>query len=292
MDYVALDVETANENYASICQVGIAHFKSGEVVDRFCELVNPEDEFSGFNTQIHGISSLDVRHAKKFPDIYNQILRKLDGQIVVHHMPFDRVAVAQACEKYGLDPCAIKWLDSARIARRTWEEFKERGYGLANVAEKLGIQFRHHDALEDAIAAGLIVQKAIEKIGINLEDWVLKVDRPLSTAHSYPAKKIHYDANPDGPLYGETIVFTGALSIPRKEASSLAAEAGCSVASNVTKKVTIVVVGVQDEAKVGESGKSSKQLEAERLVQDGAHIEIIDENVFKKIVEKGGCYGV
>lgn len=31
MDFVALDVETANADLASICAIGLVHFKAGEV---------------------------------------------------------------------------------------------------------------------------------------------------------------------------------------------------------------------------------------------------------------------
>ena len=33
MEFVVIDVETANANLASICQVGIASFRNGELVD-------------------------------------------------------------------------------------------------------------------------------------------------------------------------------------------------------------------------------------------------------------------
>ncbi len=34
MNFLALDVETANADYSSICQIGIAEFREGEVVDK------------------------------------------------------------------------------------------------------------------------------------------------------------------------------------------------------------------------------------------------------------------
>jgi hypothetical protein len=49
----------------------------------------------------------------------------------------------------------------------------------------------------------------------------------------------------DGPLLGETVVFTGKLQIARDAAASQASIAGADVADNVTKKTTILVVGDQ-----------------------------------------------
>jgi DNA polymerase-3 subunit epsilon len=53
-------------------------------------------------------------------------------------------------------------LDSVRVARKTWQ-YLEGGYNLANLACYLDIEFRHHDALEDAIACGKIIVEASKK---------------------------------------------------------------------------------------------------------------------------------
>ena len=49
----AIDVETANADRASICQIGIVHVRDGVVVDRWQTLVNPEDWFDPWNVSIH-----------------------------------------------------------------------------------------------------------------------------------------------------------------------------------------------------------------------------------------------
>ena len=47
MDFLALDVETANPNLASICQVGLVEFANGELVKSSVWVVDPEDYFAG-----------------------------------------------------------------------------------------------------------------------------------------------------------------------------------------------------------------------------------------------------
>lgn len=66
MKFVALDVETANPDMASICQIGIVHFEDGKVVDSWSSLVNPKDYFDDMNVSIHGIEERDVRDAPDF----------------------------------------------------------------------------------------------------------------------------------------------------------------------------------------------------------------------------------
>lgn len=92
------------------------------------------------------------------------------------------------------------------------------------------------------------------------------------------------EGNPEGELYGEVMVFTGALEIPRGEAANLAASIGCSVTPNVTKKTTLLVVGDQDISKLAGKEKSSKHLKAEQLILNGQRIRIIKESDFRELV--------
>lgn len=59
------------------------------------------------------------------------------------------------------------------------------------------------------------------------------------------------DLNIDGPLYGKSILFTGTLSqMTREEAEKLAAAAGASLASGVSKHLSILVVGEKAGSKL------------------------------------------
>lgn len=273
MDFVAIDVETANPDYSTICQVGIAVFRSGELVDTWSSLVNPEDYFDPVNVALHGISEIHVESSPLFPDVLPYLLRYISDMTTVHHMPFDRVAISRAAAKYSLPNSDIRWLDTARVARRAWRQFARSGYGLCNLASGLGITFKHHDALEDAIAAGKILVQAIQDTGLGLDEWRTKAYMPISSA-----KAIKLEGNPNGPLYGENLVFTGTLSVPRRQAAEAAAKAGCNVSNTVNKRTTILVVGTQDIRRLKGSDKSAKQLKAEQLVEHGTEIRIISED--------------
>ena len=198
-------------------------------------------------------------------------------------MPFDRVAITRASEKYELEVIQCKWLDSARIARRAWTKFAYSGYGLANLASEFDIVFRHHSAVEDARVAGQLVVKAIQETGISLEDWFIRVQKPIFKTTSHNAK-IYETGNPDGPLFGESVVFTGALSIPRHEAADLAAKAGCNVDPEVKQSTTILIVGQQDIRKLGGHEKSSKHRAAEDLIRKGHKIQILGEEDFWRLI--------
>jgi DNA polymerase-3 subunit epsilon len=282
MEFVAIDFETANADMSSICQIGLVHFKVGLLQEEWKTYVDPEDFFDEINISIHGIDETTVKGAPNLHDISSRICSYLDNRIAVCHTHFDRVALYKACEKYSMRMPACTWLDSALVTRRTWDQCAYRGYGLGNVCAILGYQFTQHDALEDAKAAAYVLLAAIEKTGMDLQAWLQRVEKPIGFPdQSY---KISQDGNPDGAFYGETLVFTGALQIPRRMAADMAARIGCTVSDGVNKKTTLLVVGDQDVKKLAGHEKSSKQRKAEKLIAEGSQIRILRESDFKELV--------
>lgn len=293
MDFVAIDVETANADMASVCQIGLARYKDGTLAEEWKTYVDPEDYFDGLNVSIHGIDERTVRGAPTFPVLAGTLRTYLDGQVAVCHTHFDRVAILQAAEKHRLSPPTCKWLDSARVARRTWVECAWGGYGLHRVCDMLGYEFRHHDALEDAKAAAHILLSASRLKSLDLQGWFTRVRQPIDPASS--SERVNRDGNPEGPLHGEVIVFTGALEIPRGAAADLAAAVGCDVGASVTGKTTMLVVGDQDVTRLAGQTKSTKHRKAEDLIRKGQPIRVLRETDFKQMVrlcEVGGLEGL
>lgn len=286
MKFVALDFETANESLSSMCQVATVEFNDERVIDAFTSLVDPQDYFSGLNIGIHGISKKDVAGAPNFTDVYPELVERLSGKIVVSHTPFDRSALRQATVLHQLPEIKCRWLDSARVVRRTWLTHARQGYGLHSIASKCGIEFQHHDAHEDARTAGFILLRAIAESGISLEGWMTRSLQPLKSW----VGQANLQGNPSGALFGEYLVFTGALQIPRREASEFAVQIGCTVLNSVTRKTSILVTGDQDIAKLSEGQmKSIKRRKAEAMIKNGDIIRIIGEADFKTMcsVENG-----
>jgi DNA polymerase III subunit epsilon len=146
----------------------------------------------------------------------------------------------------------------------------------------LNIEFTHHDALEDAIAAGKIVIEACALKNLTAEHWLERIRKPIhqgNTGYSFD----QLSANVDGSLYGEIIVFTGALFLPRIEAAKIAADLGCEVGNSISTKTTMLVVGTQDSSKLAGYEKSSKHRKAEELINKGFQIKIISEKDFVEI---------
>lgn len=281
MKFVALDVETANPDMSSICQIGIVHFDDGKVVDYWSSLVDPKDYFDGMNVSIHGIGEDDVRGAPDFKQASIEVRRRLGNQIVAIHTAFDRNAIARASLKHAVEVPECFWLNTASVARRAWPEVAQKGYGLSALSKKFGIEFEHHNAVEDARAAGLILIRAMGEANLDLDGWLDRVRRPLGANGSDCMTR---NGNPEGSLYGEVVVFTGALAIPRREAADMAAKAGCETADGVTKHTTLLVVGDQDIRLLNGHEKSSKHRKAEELIAKGQPLRILTESDFTSMV--------
>lgn len=281
MRFVALDVETANPDMSSICQIGIVHFEDGKIVDSWSTLVDPDDYFDGMNVSIHGIDEDDVEGAPDFSEAAIEIFKRISGQVVAIHTPFDRNAISRAATKHGVEVPMCYWLNTASVARRAWPEVAQKGYGLAALSEKFGFKFEHHNAVEDARAAGLVLIKAIEEANLDLDAWLDRVKLPINPDIN---PSIARSGNPEGQLFGEIVVFTGALAIPRREAAEMAAKAGCEVADGVTKHTTLLIVGDQDIRLLNGHEKSSKHRKVEDLIAKGKSIRILTESDFACLV--------
>lgn len=282
MSFVAIDVETANADMASICQIGLARYEDGVLKDEWKTYVDPEDYFDPINISIHGIDESTVRGSPNFQSLSNLLSSYLTDSVVVCHTHFDRVAIHQATRRHGIMTPTCTWLDSARVARRAWTQFAWKGYGLHNVCSMLGYEFKHHDALEDAKASGHILIAAFKETELDIDGWIKRISQPIYPTSSSSA--IKRDGNQEGHFFGEVLVFTGSLEIPRSEAADLAASIGCQVAQGVTKKTTMLVVGDQDIEKLAGHAKSLKHRKAEELIVNGAPIRILKESDFKELV--------
>ena len=184
LTFNAIDVETANADPSSICQIGIVRVRAGEIQDQTSMLIDPEERFNTSNIRIHGIDEDMVKDSEPLPRVHATLRRLLEEAILVSHTGFDRVALNGAMAKYGLEAIRTTWLDSALIARCAWpEKYRRRGWSLARVAGDLGIAFRHHDAVEDARAASEIVLRACRHTGLDIDGWLKRAVRRAAPPH-------------------------------------------------------------------------------------------------------------
>ena len=172
LTFNAIDVETANADPYSICQIGIVQVHGGQILGQLSLLVNPEEPFNPLNVRLHGIDEGTIQDSKTLPELHTELCRHLAKTVLVSHTEFDRIALEGAMSKYGLEQPPTTWLDSSTVARLAWPSRFGRRRGLASIAGDLGIAFEHHNAVEDARAAAEIVLLACQSTGLDVEEWL------------------------------------------------------------------------------------------------------------------------
>lgn len=162
--FFALDVETANNDRGSICQIGVACVRHDNTIVSWKTYVDPQVQEWRF-TGLHGISAQTVAGAPVFAEVIAVLRGALQGLTVYQHSSFDCGSINAACQQIGLSPPSWNWRDSVQTARKAWPELRGNGgHGLANLKSVLSLSFDHHDAGEDARAAAQVVLLA-EQVG-------------------------------------------------------------------------------------------------------------------------------
>ena len=282
--FVSLDVETANPRQRSICAVGCVRYEGDRAGAEYYSEINPCEEFSAANTRIHGLCAEQVRDAPTFPAVLDELRAFIGGAPVVAHSRFDEGALRQASEHWRLDPPAWSWFDSIQVARLTWPHFVESGYGLKSLSARLGIPLRHHQALDDAKAAGAIVAAAMREHDAPTFEHLqrkLGLTAHCAAGEAEPRAAQVAPIAQIGPLNGEVVVFSGNFvelkqRVRQRELAARAEELGARVASRVSANTTLFVVAC------GKRGRqpSKAALTAQRLAADG-FLRIIDEYDFR-----------
>lgn len=267
MRAVAIDFETANEQRASACSIGLAWIENGRVVDVETHLIRPpEMRFAPVNIRIHGITPDMVEAAPEFPQVLAGLRERIDtcDMVLAHNAGFDMSVVRASCDAYELSYPEFDYLCTVKVAQRVWADL---GTARLNaLGDHLGISFKHHDAGEDAYVCAEVALEAMRlREAGNLHDLAKitqvgigrmsaagysacsapRPTRPRSIENARPYSDI-FRPVPGMPLsmQGKRVVFSGQLSrFSRTEAQEIAGRFGARVMGSVTAKTDWVVVG-------------------------------------------------
>lgn len=166
MKALAIDFETANETRGSACAIGLAWIENGAVTRREHRLIRPREmRFNYHNIKVHGIRPEDVEDQPEFPDVIAEFLPDFAGGLVLaHNASFDIGVLCTGLRDYGLPNPEFGYFCTLTLSRHLWPELG--GASLDVVARHFGIQFRHHDASEDAFACAQIALIAARQMGL------------------------------------------------------------------------------------------------------------------------------
>lgn len=150
MKYAVVDVETTGFGKADrVVEIAVVVIDaaSGEVVDEFDTLVNPERDIGA--TNVHGITASMVESAPTFDEVAGPISRVIGGNVLVaHNLPFDQRFIRQEFDRLAIGFEPGRGLCTLRLTN-------ER---LSVACERHGIEIgHHHRALSDARATARLL---------------------------------------------------------------------------------------------------------------------------------------
>lgn len=250
-DFTAIDVELANRQYCSVCELGLARYRDGVLVETWRALINPEEKFESlYHSRLHGIGVNHVRGAPTFPEIYPVLKRFIDREVCIYHAEggFDKSCITEACTKYSLDDLTASsaWASTLRIARRHWPN--EDSYTLEQLCKKIKYPYHANNALEDAMAAAALYGSMSGSAAVSAVTPVGGDSGRPRTFRRVPSlkHKTGLRGNPEGPFYKTHIVLTGVFSPPwdDREAFQLYLDdLGFVFRNSISGKTEILVAG-------------------------------------------------
>ena len=154
--FTAIDFETAQPARSSICQIGLVRVGHGLVVDQRCILVQPpENTYSYWNTNVHGLTESDTRNAPFFDTVWPQIRGYIEGcTLVAHNGAFDFSCLRKTMEFYRM-------AEPSYQPQCTYKIYKKK---LNLLCAEHGIPLDHHDALSDARACSELYLRYLKSI--------------------------------------------------------------------------------------------------------------------------------
>ncbi|MGO1684833.1 MAG: exonuclease domain-containing protein [Brachybacterium sp.] len=291
LGFTAIDFETANASRASACAVGLAKVRDGVVVDTASWLIAPPpglEDFAPRNVAIHGISPEMVADAPTWGRVFPEVMSFVGSDdLVAHNAPFDRSVFQQVCSVFDLDGPDAGWYDTLPIARRL---LTLGSYSLPFVARALDLEdLTHHEALADAVQAARIAVALSRRAGagslgalaspLGYTAAGARSPRFLAAGDGSRAEGDFSSLAATDVLAGQSVVFTGKLTLhTREEAHALVEYFGGVCQASVTKKTTILVSGDLDPRTFRPGATLSRKLQkAMDLAETGQRIEIWTE---------------
>ncbi len=162
-DFAAIDFETANECGSSVCSVGIAVVRNGEIVDTYYSLIKPEPNYyKWFCRKVHGLGHNDTDDAPVFPIVWAEIEPMIEGlPLVAHNSRFDEGCLKAVFRTYRMDYPDYEFHDTLTAARRYFADSLPN-HQLHTVSAACGFDLtNHHNALADAEACAHIAIKIL-----------------------------------------------------------------------------------------------------------------------------------
>jgi DNA polymerase-3 subunit epsilon len=182
MDFITIDFETATKKPESAIAVGLVRYYNNLPVSSYYSLIRPPNLYIRPDfTDIHGLTVDDVKDAPDFEQIWKREISGFIGPtlLAAHNASFDMKILKALLKWYKIPIPGLSYFCTLNLARKAWPKLEY--HALAELAKNFGITYKAHNALDDALTCGKLVQLAkkefdpedkidnfLEYIGVNI----------------------------------------------------------------------------------------------------------------------------
>ena len=295
-DYTCFDLETTglSPEWDSIIEIGAAKVRDNQIVEKYSQLINPQEPIPQYITEITGITTSMVQDQPTINDILPDFITWLGDDILMgHNVNFDINFIYDNSLTILNKPITNNYLDTLRLARLTHPE--EPHNRLQDLIQRYNIaDTQEHRALADveqtiAVYNHIITMYKQEGKPLPTIYSRSRSANPLNF-HRSDSTMVTIDLNetptPDPYFTNLTFVITGALSkMTRTSAHNAILNLGGKIGTGVTKQTNYLITGNTEYNASLRGNKSSKWKKAEQLKENGQDIHIIDENTFYDMLQ-------
>lgn len=284
-DYCVLDLETTgfDPEYDDIIEICAIRVRNGIIENTFCELVQPQNPIPLFIQQLTGITNNMVENARTISEILPDLFNFVNDDVILgHNVSFDLNFISgQSLILFG-KPFLNNYIDTLPLSRKAFPELKH--HRLSNLSKDLSLSTPAHRSKADCICTKQLYDKIIETAQKNNID-LFKRYSSSNKLKASDISSIVTEFDEDNPFYGKICVFTGALSMIRREAMQMVADVGGVNNDRVTTATNFLIVGSTDYVANLKGAKSSKLKKAEQLIQAGQDLQILTEQTFLSMIK-------
>ena len=177
MNYVAIDIETADTANSAPCAIGLAFIENNMLTHSEEILVNPEVKFSPIASKIHGITAEDIKNAPTMAEVWPKIKKLYQPGMLVaaHNARFDCRVMEKSLARYNI-PAPHYFAIDTLATSKAFEPYLPN-HKLDTVSEALNINlWHHHNALSDSEACAGILIEENKRVG---DDPIKKMVKPI-----------------------------------------------------------------------------------------------------------------
>ncbi len=214
IEYVAVDVKTANNYQRSICALGVATVAADDGVDARSWLVKPPgNRYDAEQSAAHGLCAEDTTGAPTLVEIWPEVSPIIGKKVIISHNAENATGCIGAAMRHHKQPeptfrqrvgCTL------RMAHLVWPE-RTTPYSLVALCADKGIPHDPHDAASSARATAALVEALLEDWGQDdLQSLISASNRGHVGRAEAAQKRIWYNA-PEPPTDKQLAFLTRLL---------------------------------------------------------------------------------